>query len=130
MNAVKPIYFILHNDQFKWYQENWEIFVMKEGEVEQAEIKEVIEYISGRIAELSEYLKRTAITKRMMKELSFFIEYAGILRNAGKETFKNPYSMQCVFMYNELLLGSAGYLTILNEIKNLENKGEAGSPGN
>ncbi|MGO4548333.1 hypothetical protein AB4Z29_26445 [Paenibacillus sp. 2TAB23] len=119
---ARPIYLIMHGERVEWYKQQWERFFLLEGQAAQEEIDEVVAYISERVEELSTYLIGIAASKREMKKVSFYTEYAELLKRFTIDDFNNENIMLYMFLYNELLLGSTRYINIVKELEKLGNR--------
>ncbi|MBB3156196.1 hypothetical protein FHS16_006318 [Paenibacillus endophyticus] len=119
---AKPIYLIMHGERADWYKEQWERFSLQEGRVSEDEIDAVVAYISERVEALSAYLIGIAPLKREMKKVSFYAEYAELLKRFTIDDFNNENIMLYMFLFNELLLGSTRYINIVKELEKLESR--------
>lgn len=121
LRLKEPIFFIMHDVNVNRFEYLWDLFRANAESLHmyEEEAKWVKGYTGERLAVLSQHLESVS-SSRQRKQLDFYLEYVGHLFGMLNDLkSKNGLSMQYMYFYSELLLGSTRYLNIKLEL--LEN---------
>jgi hypothetical protein len=102
------------------FEDHWQAMTEAYESLSEEDIQSILAYTKKKLNELSNYFNTIKFNKRSKDVLFFYTDFVDLLLKYHKNKFDMRYHLQYMFLYSELLLGSQRYITIKNNLREIE----------